>query len=631
MKMPEVQPEKPKLMTLCKDNAEKYLELLDYESALFWAEKLTAITLDYENILLPGRYKPFNSTNWLGIYDSLSNDLFNAVNLMVRCYVISGAYGRAIHFINSNRLQMKSRQSFYYLLYSQIKLQDWSNAEHSLQDYDDGLIGPYIDNTGDDMERFLDSRIEHLKAKVYEALEQRETASEYFCTAVAIDKCAMSSLRALSDRQLLNETEIEKFIKETFEDENDEHELMKPIYQREFDKYGKIKYHSNEKLSLLTSSSIDYHLAKVVALSSNHQTASALRLSTNLLNVEPYDPKLLQWHIALLVESDKSIELFKISHRLININPEDWHGWYAAGCYYLSIRKFEKAAELLRKSLTKEPSAGLAYLALGHAFSSEKEHDQAMSAYLTAERVMRGSALPHLYVGLEYGSTGNHDQAESFLRRALDIEPENPLVLHELGTNSYQLGKFESAKEYYEDALQIIELSKTLNESEVVSRWAPLLRNLGNCHRKLGELEKAVSYHRRAMLISSPSAESHSILGFSLALKGDHLEALEQFQFALSLNRHDQFTLEMMKNTIEQVAKNQSYIPSDSDDDEDKYDDKKKSFCTLNRGQMGFPSAASSSTPVMADSSILPIRFNPDNSAPIPSNLSMEDMSIDED
>jgi hypothetical protein len=72
----------------------------------------------------------------------------------------------------------------------------------------------------------------------------------------------MSSLRALSDRQLLNETEIEKFIKETFEDENDEHELMKPIYQREFDKYGKIKYHSNEKLSLLTSSSIDYHLAK---------------------------------------------------------------------------------------------------------------------------------------------------------------------------------------------------------------------------------------------------------------------------------------------------------------------------------------------------------------------------------
>ena len=50
------------------------------------------------------------------------------------------------------------------------------------------------------------------------------------------------------------------------------------------------------------------------------------------------------------------------------MNPDDWHGWYSAGCYYLTIHKYEKAAELLRKSLTKEPSAGLAYLALGHAF-----------------------------------------------------------------------------------------------------------------------------------------------------------------------------------------------------------------------------------------------------------------------
>ena len=58
------------------------------------------------------------------------------------------------------------------------------------------------------------------------------------------------------------------------------------------------------------------------------------------------------------------------------MDPENWHGWYAAGCYYLTIGKYEKAAELLRKALTKGPTTGLAYLALGHAFSFEKEHDQ---------------------------------------------------------------------------------------------------------------------------------------------------------------------------------------------------------------------------------------------------------------
>lgn len=71
------------------------------------------------------------------------------------------------------------------------------------------------------------------------------------------------------------------------------------------------------------------------------------------------------------------------------------------------------------------------------------------------------------------------------------------------------------------------------------------------------------------MSISSPSAEGHSLLGFSLALNGDLIGASEQFQYALSFNRHDQFTLEMLKNTMDEIAKDVSFLPtSDSDDDE---------------------------------------------------------------
>ena len=91
-----------------------------------------------------------------------------------------------------------------------------------------------------------------------------------------------------------------------------------------------------------------------------------------------------------MVEVEDSTELFKIAHRLIDTNCEDWLGWYCAGVYYLVIKNYEKAAELLQKSLTKEPT-GLVYLALGHAFSQEREHDQAFNAFLMAEKVMRGN------------------------------------------------------------------------------------------------------------------------------------------------------------------------------------------------------------------------------------------------
>ena len=72
----------------------------------------------------------------------------------------------------------------------------------------------------------------------------------------------------------------------------------------------------------------------------------------------------------------------------------------------------------MEKALTKNPGSGLAYLALGHAFSYDREHDQAFNAFLMAERLMKGSALPQLYIGLQYGSTGNHVQAAEFLHYA---------------------------------------------------------------------------------------------------------------------------------------------------------------------------------------------------------------------
>ena len=52
-------------------------------------------------------------------------------------------------------------------------------------------------------------------------------------------------------------------------------------------------------------------------------------------------------------------------------------------------------------------------------------------------------------IGLQYGSTGNHNQAAEFLRYANKIEPDNPLVLQELGTNAFYLDQYQSALDYF--------------------------------------------------------------------------------------------------------------------------------------------------------------------------------------
>ena len=46
--------------------------------------------------------------------------------------------------------------------------------------------------------------------------------------------------------------------------------------------------------------------------------------------------------------------------------------------------------------------------------------------------------LPVLYIGLEYGLTNNAKLAERFFTQALEIAPEDPFVLHEMGVVAFQ-------------------------------------------------------------------------------------------------------------------------------------------------------------------------------------------------
>ena len=64
--------------------------------------------------------------------------------------------------------------------------------------------------------------------------------------------------------------------------------------------------------------------------------------------------------------------------------------WFAVGCYYLLQGKNETARQYLSKATSLNRTFGPAWLAFGHSFAAEKEHDQAMAAYFTAYNIMKG-------------------------------------------------------------------------------------------------------------------------------------------------------------------------------------------------------------------------------------------------
>ena len=152
--------------------------------------------------------------------------------------------------------------------------------------------------------------------------------------------------------------------------------------------------------------------------------------------------------------------------------------WFAVGSYYYLIGKQEFARRYLCKATQLDRVFGPAWLTYGHSFAIENEHDQAMAAYFKACQLMKGCVLPinfniyfhkekmlfrswagmedidkqlvlsppslsrcHLpllYTGVEYGLTNNSKLAERFFSQALEIAPDDPFVLHELGVTSFQ-------------------------------------------------------------------------------------------------------------------------------------------------------------------------------------------------
>ena len=83
-------------------------------------------------------------------------------------------------------------------------------------------------------------------------------------------------------------------------------------------------------------------------------------------------------------------ELFLLSHQLVDKNPSNAISWYSVGTFCLLSGKNHEARRYFSKASTMDPLLGAAWIGFGHSFALESEHDQAISAYSAASRILYG-------------------------------------------------------------------------------------------------------------------------------------------------------------------------------------------------------------------------------------------------
>lgn len=397
-----------------------------------------------------------------------------------------------------------------------------------------------------------------LKGLIYEATDNRSIAAECFKQALKINPFNYEAFSCLTQHQMLTREEEEAVLNQITTLVPSSSSLPLDLSLTQFLYGSMLKKYACPADSLVTNlyndklyNNVDLLTAKAEGLYYNCQYYQCLKITTDVLTRDMYHTSCLPIHISCLMELKKTVQLFALAHKLVDLYPESATSWHAVGCYYLMINKTDAARRYLNKALTLDPVFGPSWLLYGHSFAQESEHDQAMAAYFKASHLMKGCHLPLLYIGLEYGVTDNTKLAEKFFNQALSIAPKDPFVLHELGVISFQNQDMESADNYFTQALQIIRFKKEI--TRLPDKWEPLLNNLGHVNRKLKRYEEALDYHRQALMLSPSNSSTFSAIGYIYALMSSWSQAVEYFHKALGLKRDDPFSSNLLNQCIEHL------------------------------------------------------------------------------
>uniref|UniRef100_A0A671NS56 Cell division cycle protein 16 homolog n=1 Tax=Sinocyclocheilus anshuiensis TaxID=1608454 RepID=A0A671NS56_9TELE len=376
----------------------------------------------------------------------------------------------------------------------------------------------------------INSSICLLRGKIYDAMDNRPLATSSYKEALKLDVYCFEAFDLLTSHHMLTAQEEKDFLDSlplSQQCTEEEVELLRFLFENKLKKYNK----PSEMVVPEIVNGLQDNLDVVVSLAERHY----------------YNCDFKMW------------KLFYLSHKLVDLYPSNPVSWFAVGCYYLMVgHKNEHARRYLSKATTLERTYGPAWIAYGHSFAVESEHDQAMAAYFTAAQLMKGCHLPMLYIGLEYGLTNNPKLAERFFSQALTIAPEDPFVIHEVAVVAFQNGDYKTAEKLFLDAMDKI---KAIGNEVTVDKWEPLLNNLGHVCRKLKKYEQALEYHRQALVLIPQNASTYSSIGYVHSLMGDFESAIDYFHTALGLKRDDTFSVTMLGHCIEMyISDSDAYI-----------------------------------------------------------------------
>jgi len=182
---------------------------------------------------------------------------------------------------------------------------------------------------------------------------------------------------------------------------------------------------------------------------------------------------------------NKALETYKFVPETSQIHPE---AISASAMVLASMGEFEKGIFILTKYLKKTPENLLLLSTLGSIYEGQNNYEKAESVYLKGSAISSERQWTFFYkLGVINDRAGKKNKAIDYMKKALELNPENPDTLNYLGYTYAEMGiELEAAKEMIEKAL-----SSRKNDGYIID-------SLGWVYFKMGNYEKAKIYLQKA-------------------------------------------------------------------------------------------------------------------------------------
>ncbi|MDY0360931.1 MAG: tetratricopeptide repeat protein [Desulforegulaceae bacterium] len=188
-------------------------------------------------------------------------------------------------------------------------------------------------------------------------------------------------------------------------------------------------------------------------------------------------------------QTKKAVETYKLVPETSSLHS---NAIAAISIILAQTDKFEEAVSLIKKQTAKKPEDLILISALGNLYEEKKDYENAQTFYQKGASIESEKKWTFFYrLGVINDKAGKKDKSLEYMKKALDLEPENPDILNYIGYTYAEMDiNLELAKEMIEKALMARKDDGYITDS------------LGWVYYKLGNYEKAEFFLEKASKIT---------------------------------------------------------------------------------------------------------------------------------